>query len=111
MGPKAKKRKKNLSNDLPSCSINEEKNCILHNKNLSDAGKFVSFNECKKGKTETLSFLHSIRDKRLSQDTNSKYRMKDICDLIPESLEEENLDIIGWHRKCYQAFVKNIDRL
>ena len=37
--------------------------------------------------------------------------MKEICDLIPDSFHELDLELTGWHCKCYQSFAKNINRL
>ena len=37
--------------------------------------------------------------------------MKEICDLIPNSFHELDLELTGWHCKCYQSFTKNINRL
>ena len=37
--------------------------------------------------------------------------MKDICDQLPETLEGVDLDNTGYHRRCYQSFAANVDRL
>ena len=37
--------------------------------------------------------------------------MENVCSLIPETLDGVDLDVIGYHRQCYQQFTKNQDRL
>ena len=37
--------------------------------------------------------------------------MENVCSLIPETLEGIDLDVIGYHRQCYQQFTKNQDKL
>ena len=34
-----------------------------------------------------------------------------MCDLIPETCDGLDTKKTGWHRKCYQQFTKNLDRL
>ena len=34
-----------------------------------------------------------------------------MCDLIPKSVEGLNTAKTGWHQRCYQRFVKNLDQL
>ena len=34
--------------------------------------------------------------------------MKEVCDLLPECVDNINLETTGWHRGCYQAFTKNL---
>ena len=37
--------------------------------------------------------------------------MKEVCDLIPDSVDGLDLELTGWHRKFYQSFTKNLDCL
>ena len=37
--------------------------------------------------------------------------MKEVCDLIPDSVDGLDLELTGWDRKCYQSFTKNLDHL
>ena len=37
--------------------------------------------------------------------------MLDVCDLIPETVDGLDTKKTSWHRKCYQRFTKNLDRL
>ena len=74
-------------------------------------GGFTSFTDIKTKPAEKLAFLLQIRDKRLAQPLNSSQRMEDVCKLIPDTLEDADLEAIGYHRQCYQHFTKNLDRL
>ena len=67
--------------------------------------------ECKGGATKALENFQNVKEKRLKEDINSAYRMKEVCDLIPDSVDGLDLELTGWHRKCYQSFIKNLDRL
>ena len=67
--------------------------------------------ECRGGATKAVENLQNVKEKRLQEDVNSAYRMKVVCDLIPDSVDGLNLELIGWHRKCYQSFTINLDRL
>ena len=43
---------------------------------------------CKKsGVTKALENLQNIKEKRFKEDLNSAYRMKEVCDLIPDSID------------------------
>ncbi|KAG0712094.1 hypothetical protein GWK47_002151 [Chionoecetes opilio] len=42
---------------------------------------------------------------------NSPRRMEAVCAQIPETLEGVDLEIIGYHRPCYQHFTANLHRL
>ena len=55
--------------------------------------------------------LIDTRDQRLCEPLDSPYRMEDACRCLPESLDGLDLDTVGCHRGCYQAFTKNKDRL
>ena len=41
----------------------------------------------------------------------SPYRMEDVCDQIPKTLACAGLEAVGRHRRRYQKFTKNQDRL
>ena len=49
--------------------------------------------------------------KRLKEDVNLACPMKEVCDLIPDSVDGLDLELTGWHRKFYQSFTKNLDCL
>ena len=57
-----------------------------------------------------LTELHCLRDIRLKEDVNSVYRMKEVCDKIPESIDGLDLKTHGYHTACYKIFVSKIDR-
>ena len=84
--------------------------CILH-AGAKDHGNFISFRDVKVDAAEKLSSLHQIRDMRQAEPNDSSHRMKHICTLIPETLEGVDLESVGYHRYCYQQFIKNQNRL
>ena len=91
------------------CAIKESE-CILHISGI-DNDKFASLRDIKVENAEKLTFLHQIRERRLAEPFDSIHQMGNVCSLIPEMLEGVDLDVIGYHRQCYQHFTKNQDRL
>ena len=85
--------------------------CILHSKDVTTLGNFTSLSSCKVPATEKLDALQKIRDRRLKESADSKHRMQIVCEKIPASLANVNLETTGWHRGCYQRFTMNLDRL
>ncbi len=75
--------------------------CILHVSTLSEYGNFTTLNACKGGPSEKLSYLHSIRDMRHCEAASSPYRMMDICEQIPLTLDDLPLDTIGYCRVVF----------
>lgn len=108
--PKSRKRKTDnggVSEELwkrPSVS------CIVHASGIQH-GYFTAFSNVRGSATDKLAQLHSIRDRRLAEPSDSPSRMEDVCNGIPESLVGADLEAIGYHRGCYQNFTKNQDRL
>ena len=84
--------------------------CILHVHGFEHE-YFTPLSKIKGSATDKLSLLHSIRDRRLQTAIDSPFRMEDVCNRIPESLEGANLETTGYHRVCYQKFTKNQGRL
>ena len=80
--------------------------CILHVTGIQHL-VFISFSGSVIVK---LAQLHGIRNRRLLMPYDSHYRMEDVCNRIPESLADADLDSIGYHRSCYQNFTLNLDR-
>ena len=85
--------------------------CILHQCATRDLSDFMVLSNVKGGASNKLKYLHEIRDKRLQQPLGSPHRMEDVCMQIPESTNEANSGIIGYHRHCYQKFTNHLDRL
>ncbi len=85
--------------------------CVLHNHNVPNDNPFTCFSAVKGGPSEKLSYLHKIRDWRLAEPFDSTHRMKDVCDLLPDSLEGLELEKTGYHRRCYQDFTMSLHRL
>ena len=86
--------------------------CIIHSQKLqSQHGNFTSFGDGKDTPRTKLETLHKLRGWRLQEDASWLNRMQDVCDLIPETVDGLDTKKTGWHRKCYQRFTKNLDRL
>ena len=60
---------------------------------------------------DELAYLKKIRDERMLQPLESGVCMENICVRILESIEEIDVETVGYHRKCYQNFTNNLDRL
>lgn len=108
--PKSKKRKcdngggsEELHKRLSVC-------CILHVTGIQH-GDFTPLSNVKGTAAEKLAQMHDIREKRLLEPLDSPNRMEEVCSQIPESLAGADLQVIGYHRGCYQNFTKNQDRL
>ena len=72
---------------------------------------FVSLQEYKGGATKALENLQNVKEKKLTEDLNSDYRMKEVRDFIHDLVDGLDLELTGWHRKCYQSLTKNLDCL
>ena len=48
---------------------------------------FVLLQKSKGGVTKALENLQNIKEKRFKEDLNSAYRMKEVCDLIPDLVD------------------------
>ena len=85
--------------------------CILHTvKQTFIQGPFIAL-ENVADPVQRLKKLHEIRDLRLAAPPTSSMRMDDVCKQIPNSIEDCDLTVTGYHRGCYQHFCKNLDRL
>ena len=74
-------------------------------------GNFTPFSNIRGDPTEKLAQLHNILDQRLTEPLGSIHCMDLVCGLIPEILEDVDLDSHGYHRHCYQRFHANLNRL
>lgn len=74
--------------------------CILHNTYLVDVGTFVPLQEFKGGAYKALEKFQNVEAKRLKEDINSAYRIKEVSDLIPSSVDGLDLELKGWNGKC-----------
>lgn len=108
--PKSKKRKSDNGGGLEELQKRPRITCILHVPSIEHLD-FTPFSQVQGSAAEKLAQLHGIRDRRLAEPLDSPYRMKDICNHIPESLDGADLETIGYHRGCYQNFTKNQNRL
>ncbi|KAG0717281.1 hypothetical protein GWK47_054755 [Chionoecetes opilio] len=85
--------------------------CIVHAIDIRDYGPLTSFRNVRGNPDEKLAYLHEIRENRMAEPLNSPRRMEAVCAQIPETLEGVDLEMIGYHRPCYQRFTANLHRL
>ena len=108
------KRKRNTDQSSDASEPSEKcpsRTCVLHMHKVPDDNPFTSFSSVKCVPSEKLSYLLEIRDRRRAEPTDSSHHMKDVCDLLPESLDGLDLERTGYHRCCYQNFAAHLDRL
>ncbi|KAG1653515.1 hypothetical protein GQR58_025525 [Nymphon striatum] len=84
--------------------------CILHVSGMQH-GEFIPLHNIRGPPQEKLEMLHNLREKRLLQSRDSPARMEAVCRLIPDNLDDVDLERTGYHRGCYQAFTKHQNRL
>jgi len=108
--PKSKKRKSDNGGGWQELQKRPPITCILHVPGIEHLD-FTPFSKVQGSATEKLAQLHSIRVRRLAEPLDSPYRMKDVCNHIPERLDGVDLETVGYHRGCYQNFTKNQKRL
>ena len=107
--PNCNKKRKTESSEIESQKCTPQI-CILHVAGI-DNGQFTSFRNTKGGMSEKLTQLHKVRAKRLAEPPGSTHRMNAVCGLIPDTLDDVDPDVHGYHRKCYQRFHANLNRL
>lgn len=95
MAPKKRKRDSSETNE-PSTSRTL---CVIHFQDSSAQG-FTPLTD------ERLSKLTDIRQTRLALPGDSKQRMPEICEQIPDAVE----DGYGYHRDCHRRFTAHIRR-
>ncbi|CAH1773854.1 unnamed protein product [Owenia fusiformis] len=108
--PKSRKRKMDFEDKPGSNYGHPQPNCILHVNNIQH-GNFTMFGNVKGSAKDKLDYILSVRDKIHCEPNDSPFRMEEVCNLIPESLADADLETLGYHRGCYQLFTKNRDRL
>ena len=82
--------------------------CILHVSNLPDYGIFTPFSRVQGGADDRLAKLQTMRNRRLFEPLTSNYRMKEVCNQIPEDLDDVDMDNTGYYRHGYQRFTANL---
>ena len=68
---------------------------------LMDKTLESSCSNAKGSATDKLSQLHNIRHRRFLEPQDSPNCTEDVCNQIPETLDDENLEAIGYHQGCY----------
>ncbi|KAG0720919.1 hypothetical protein GWK47_047475 [Chionoecetes opilio] len=110
-GPQVSTRKR--KSDKISARFENPKcpSCIVHAIDIRDYGPLTSFRNVRGNPDEKLAYLHEIRENRMDEPLNSPRRMEAVCAQIPETLEGVDLEMIGYHRPCYQRFTANLHHL
>lgn len=83
----------------------KREHCVIHMSGIKH-GSFTYFSDLT-NPNDRLALLKNIRDRRLAEPPGSSYRMTDICQGIPDEIQENE----GYHRGCYQRFTLNLHRL
>ena len=76
--------------------------CVLHNTKVPETDNLICFSSVKCDPSKKLSKLLQIRERREAESVNSPQRMKNVCDMLPETLDGLDLETTGYHRRCYQ---------
>ena len=84
---KSNKRRKVGSSELES-KKHPPQSCVVG----IEHGNFTPFSNIRGDPTEKLAQLHNIRDQRLTEPLGFIHRMDLVCGLIPETLEDVDLD-------------------
>ena len=87
-------------------SWKEPGTCIIHFKGTID--QTFTFISSLKEPHERFEAIKTISNLRQQQPVGSTNRMDDVCKGIPEKLNEEDH---GYHRACYNKFIKHKERL
>lgn len=116
--PTSKRKQADLDSSRPSKRPRQLITCILHNAYLTNHGDFRNFKSLNDNKrmnnkkaSEQLAHLHEIQMRRLAEPPDSPYRMKTICDQIPETVDGADMERVGYHKGCYAHFTSNLHRL
>lgn len=79
--------------------------CIIHIKDAKNDD--FTFIKNTKDPDERFRHIQNIKQRRLSQQQDSPYRLEEICSKIPDTFSENH----GYHRSCYTRFIGNLQRL
>ena len=79
--------------------------CIVHVEGLTYGS--VRLLSGKPNFEEIFERIKHIRDQRLNQPIDYRYRMDKMCALVPSQLKSHH----GYHRECYQRFTMDLQRL
>ena len=79
--------------------------CFLHQGEAGNDNEhdFVSLTSGKGGAKQKLEFIKQVRDGRLQEPHDSPGRFSTVCSQIPESEEDIDTHLWGYHH-CYKVF-------
>ena len=93
-----KRRKSDKSSDASEPSVKQThltSTCVVHTPTVGEDEHFTSFSSVKCEPSEKLLYLLEIRDRRQAEPIEPPNRMTEICNLLPETLDGINSDIIS----------------
>ena len=102
---KAKKRPTNHACNLEELQIPPSV-CNLH-VSVIQHGEFIPLQNIRDPPQEKVEMLHNVCKKRLLQSNDSPTRMEAVYKLIPDNRDGGDLEMTGYHRRCYQAFTRH----
>ena len=73
--------------------------CILHVSNFPEYSIFTPFSKVQGDADYRLAKLQIIRNRRLCEPLISNYRMKEVCNQIPEDLDDVDVEKTGYQRQ------------
>ena len=87
--------------------------CFLHQGEAGNDNEhdFVSLTSGKGGAKQKLEFIKQVRDERLQEPHDSPIQFATVCAQIPESEDDIDTHLWGYHNDCYKLFTRNRDRL
>ena len=97
----------NMSSKKRKTEASDDPICIVHILSAK-CDKFTLLTDCDDPQ-ERLDKLKDICRMRLPEPATSSYRMADVCAQVPDQYSPDKM--YGYHRDCYQAFTKNLNRL
>ncbi len=94
----------------PSSKRKCKHSCVVHVPGITH-GNFTSFRNVKGSANDKLQYLLEVKEKRLNEPHDSPHRKEVICEGIPSTLDNVDLDTVGYHQQCYKRFISYLDRL
>ena len=100
-----KKRKAKRKSGPFKKKLRRDAKCIVHSGFKGDS--LFTYLDESNDPDKQFENIHKIKELRLAEPAGSSNRMSEVCASIPQQRDEND----GYHRSCYQAFTKHVDRL
>lgn len=86
--------------------------CMIYYSKISKQNdEFTPSGNVRGGPNGKLQHILDVRDCRLNEPIDSPLHMKPLCDQIKENLDNVSLATTGYHRRWYQNFTLNLNKL